>query len=340
MGITNQDWMEQPSIDEQLIQNISYLEMGGIKFSGISSGTFSAFMACAPGGAPSYRGGTERTQGLALTGQGQLNRIVRNLFAFKNYRFQGIEMPLTGKYTNLDIAPQEPVNIIIEPGDTVRRVNIRNDFNVNSMSWEYNAKDALLLPRVRWKPIVNGNHVEVISIPDTPDAGGYNTPPIQVPNVPSIGFPASYGSLIGSFGANQYISMVINSNSNFVGPFNFDSIDQVRGSIFSWTSGNKVFCSSPGLFMFIFQTSCTMKTPEGAVSFAARVQQTSNNVTLQTLSYQARNFLASTTWPSTVPASVLLAQVDVPFYVNLVLVSSATTISSWSVGIQIVRLSP
>ncbi len=198
MEITNRDWMEQPAIDEQMMTNLSYLEMGGINFSGITTGTFAAIMACAPGGTPSYRGGLERTQGLALTGQAQLNQIVQNLFAFKNYRFQSIDMPLTGKYTNLDIAPQEPVNIIIEPEDTVRRVNIRNDFNVNSMSWEYNPWDSLLLPRVSWKPIVNGNHVETIHIPDTPNTGGYNTPSAQVPNVPSMSFPASFGALLGN----------------------------------------------------------------------------------------------------------------------------------------------
>jgi hypothetical protein len=172
---------------------------------------------------------------------------------------------MTGKYTNLDIAPQEPVNIIIEPADTVRRVNIRNDFNVNSMSWEYNAKDALLLPRVRWKPIVNGNHVEVISIPDTPDAGGYNTPPIQVPNVPSMGFPASYGGFFGS-----PISFIEFDTDDSEGGSNvwcaFNSILDRRGDT-SWliaplSSSATIKFTMAGLYGLFFQGNVITSTAQ------------------------------------------------------------------------------
>jgi len=265
MGITNRDWMEQPSIDELMIQGLSYLEMGGIAFSGISTGTFAALMACAPGGAPSYRGGTERTQGLALTGQTQLNQIVQNIFTFKNYRFQSIDMPLTGKYSNLDIAPQEPVNIIVEPSDTVRRVNIRNDFNVNSMSWEFNAKDSLLLPRVTWKPIVNGTHIETIAIPDTPEAGGFNTPSIQVPNIPSMAFPASFGAFLGGIPISfiEFDCDGASSLGNLWVPFN--SVTDRVGDVswFQYAIGSSPACGilSAGLYGIFFQTGIGSAAP-------------------------------------------------------------------------------
>jgi hypothetical protein len=250
--------MESVNIDENFLPPLSYLEMGGIAFSGIVTGTFAALMACAPGAAPSYRGGTERLQGLALTGQAQLNQIVQNLFAFKNYKYPSIDMPLAGNYRNLDIAPQEAVNIIVAPEDTVRRLNIRNDFNVNSVSWDYNAEDSILLPRVSFKPIVNGNHYELIAIPDTPDAGGFDTPSVQVPNVPSMAFPASYGALFGAM-AGGITDYLILEDTSAAKPPNFTELDSGGSGITN--SGDEIVnISSAGLYLIFFHCSVTMPT--------------------------------------------------------------------------------
>lgn len=203
MDLTYRDWRNSPNIDERSIQDLSYLEMGGIAYSGAYSGTFAALMSCAPGATPAYRGGTERQQGLALNDQAHLDLIVKNLYAFKNYPYSNIDMELAGAYRNLDIAPQEPVNLIIRPEDTVRRVNIRNDFNVSSMDWEYDEENGILLPSVSLSPLVNGDHYEPIIIPGIPDEGGFATPPVQTPRIPSMSIPASFGAFFG--GASDFI---------------------------------------------------------------------------------------------------------------------------------------
>lgn len=272
MEITARDWMESPNIDERIMPDLSYLELGGINFSGIFTGTFSAIMACAPGGAPSYRGGVDRRQGLALTGQSQLNEITRNLFAFRNYKYPSIDISMAGSYRNLDIAPQEPVNIIINPSDTVRRVNIRGDFNPNSVSWQYSPEDLMLLPRINFSPVVNGSHSETIPIPDTPDTGGFNTPSIQVPNVPSMAFPASYGAI-----ASANIRMIefgmdgTSTIGNLWCPIN-SVTDQIGDtSWIQYTIGTSPSFGilTPGLYGVFFQTGIDSHGQTGKVFTAA-----------------------------------------------------------------------
>src|SRR6185369_2493266 len=124
MSIEKRDWMNEPRIEEQLANTTSFIEMGGIAYAGSNTGTFSALMTNAPGNAPSYRGKVERTQGLALTDQAQLNQLAGNVLAFKNAKFPSIDMDMTGNFSHLDIAPQEAVQIDISSDDNVRGRNI------------------------------------------------------------------------------------------------------------------------------------------------------------------------------------------------------------------------
>ena len=185
MQITSTDWRNSPDIDELLVSEISYLERGGIKhIPGGTTGTFSAYMACAPGKTPGYRGEIDQIQGLALNSQTHLNQIVGNLYAFRNYPYKTIDEDLAGSYRNLDIAPQEPVNIVILPGDTERGLGINGDFNPNALTYEYDAQNKMLLAHATFIPIVNGTPGEAMSIPDIPGEG--YTPPIVPPPIPPI----------------------------------------------------------------------------------------------------------------------------------------------------------
>lgn len=256
MDLTYRDWRNTPNVDERTIQDLSYLEMGGIAYSGAYSGTFAALMACAPGATPAYRGGTERQQGLALNDQSHINSIVKNLYAHKNYKYPNIDLQLAAAYRNLDIAPQEPLNLIITPEDTVRRLNIRNDFNISSMDWEYDEEHGLLLAGASLNPIVNGDHVEVIDIPDIPDDGGYATPASQIPRIPKMAIPASFGAFFGS--ASDYLLLDGGSISSGL-DVSFNLERSSRGSSITWSASSprNIEINMPGVYVVNFWARIT-----------------------------------------------------------------------------------
>lgn len=190
MDITNRDWMNTPSIEESLSENVSYMEYGGVAYSGVVTGTFTPCISAAPGNAPGFHGEIENHQGMALLGQEQLNTVVGNLFANRNAPFPSIEMEMKGNYSNLDIAPQEGVGVHIAQGDTVRNKEIDGLYIAESMRWRYTPSDFLLLPQVTFQQVVNGEAGETVVIPDPStddDFGtGFNVPGIQIPPLPSL----------------------------------------------------------------------------------------------------------------------------------------------------------
>lgn len=186
MSITNRDWMESPTIDERLVNDISYMEYGGIAFSGVNTGTFTPLMGSAPGTAPGFYGGIQNHQGLALAGQNQLNTMLGNMFANMNSPFSLISMDMTGKYSNLDIAPQETVQLTILPQDTVRNLAVQGLFIPDTISWT-STPDELLLPRIDFKQLVNGVPGKTVTIPNIEDIGeGFNVPSLNLPPLPDV----------------------------------------------------------------------------------------------------------------------------------------------------------
>lgn len=175
--LDKQDWMGNPTIDEAPNENISYLEYGGVAYSGVSTGTSTALMACAPGGAPAYRGTVERNQGLALGSQVQLNALVGNVFAYDNARFPHADFQLVGNYRNFDIAPIEITNVILTPADNVRGLNwLGKAFHIISMSWTYNGESASFIPSIQLHEITQGYPGQTIPIPPIPPNDGNGTP--------------------------------------------------------------------------------------------------------------------------------------------------------------------
>jgi hypothetical protein len=181
-------WIDSPKIDERVFPEISYLEYGGVAYTG-PNGTYAPLMACAPGNAPGYRGKVERKQGLALISQSQLNSMVGNAYAFSNFRFPTIDITMRGNWSNLDIAPQESILVNILPSDTIRNVSLNHQYTIENITWTFDASQKLLYPRIVLTPITSGDAGETIPVPPSPnDGGGSNLPPL--PDIPP--YPSSF----------------------------------------------------------------------------------------------------------------------------------------------------
>ena len=188
MNIYNQDWIGRPAIEETFNRRLGYLEMGGIQFTVAPTGTFvgtsAAYLSCAPGSTPAYRGNVQRIEGLALTSQTQLNVQSGNVFAYLNSKYAHMELDLSGNYRNIDIAPQEIINISLETTSTPKRITWNNKaFHPTGMSWTYNPQQGTLLPTLTLHEITQGYSGDTIIIPPVPPPDGPTPPPVVPPIV-------------------------------------------------------------------------------------------------------------------------------------------------------------
>jgi hypothetical protein len=172
MSIDKRDWMNTPNIDERLIDDASYLEYGGIAYSGVATGTFAALIGSAPGNAPGFYGSIDNHEGMALRGQEQLNQLVGNLLANKNSPYPTINMDMSETLTNLDIAPQETLGIHITKNDTIRNLAIDGLYIPSSMSWRYDSVEHRLLLQLESSQLVTGKTGQTVIIPSVNDVGG------------------------------------------------------------------------------------------------------------------------------------------------------------------------
>lgn len=200
MNISRRDWMGNPTIEERQSDSLSYLEYGGIAYSGVNTGTFSAILGSAPGNAPSFRGRIDVHQGLALLGQNQLNQLVGNVWANENSRFPRISMDMGINARNLDIAPQETTFPNILSTDTVRGIAVNGLYIPNGMRWKYDARESSLLPSVDFVNLVSGFPGESIIMDSSPDdfEGGGSVPGLQIPPLPIFTAPASSTTVINN----------------------------------------------------------------------------------------------------------------------------------------------
>jgi hypothetical protein len=188
MDITKRDWLGEPNLQENLIPEISHIETGGVAYSGAITGTFDALLSNAPGSTPGYRGNTEQISGLALASQSQLNIMTGNLLANRIAKNKQIGMQMGGNYRNMDIAPQMAVQMDILSTDTTSGSEIHSPYIVDSIRWNYNAKNKILLPDVDFEILVNGEVGETIIIPPVAEitSKGFNVPNFRIPKIPSI----------------------------------------------------------------------------------------------------------------------------------------------------------
>lgn len=230
LTISKRDWMGQPIIEEKLSDQLSYLEYGGIAYSGVVTGTFAALLGSAPGNAPSFRGRTETLEGLALVGQAQLNQLVANVWANENADYPVINMDMGINARNLDIAPQETSRIQVAASDTVRNEEIDELYLPHGMDWQYDPIRQLLVPRVTWRVLVDGDEGESIIVPvEAGTDSGFSVPGLQIPPLAPLTFP-SYAIPTGT------ISSIVNTQiKQFqadyvkVHKFNSATISSTRG---------------------------------------------------------------------------------------------------------------
>lgn len=203
MEITKRDWMGEPVIQEEFSDRLSYLEMGGIAYSGVNTGTFSALLACAPGSAPSFRGSIDMPEGLALLSQSQLNQLVGNLFANTNSRLPKIDMDMANNFSNLDLAPQQSAKMTILESDTVRGIPVDGLYLPDEIQWRYDPKNQILLPEISFINLVSGPAGETVGIPESItdagfDLGGFSVPQLQIPPLPILTIPPSLAAAVGN----------------------------------------------------------------------------------------------------------------------------------------------
>lgn len=199
----NPDWIGNPAITEQFVEEVSYLEMGGVAYYGISggSGTYSALLAAGPGLVPAYRGNNQKMSGLALTSQGQLNTLVGNIWENMNADYPEVDFDLSGNFRNIDIVPQEIVKVTLQVDDTYRGISwSQKEFTPRSMTWSYDSENSLLMPSVTLKEITAGDDGQTIAIPvEPPDDNGFDGPPIIIPPpLPPLPRPPTDWSVSGN----------------------------------------------------------------------------------------------------------------------------------------------
>ena len=125
MEITRRDWMNEPNVEERIYDDLSYVELGGIAYSGAITGTFTALLSDAPGQTPAHMGSVDSVSGLALLGQSQLNILSGHVWANRNSKYPTVSIQSPIMLKNLDIAPYETVQVHILPEDTVLNVDIQ-----------------------------------------------------------------------------------------------------------------------------------------------------------------------------------------------------------------------
>ena len=217
LKITKPRWIGSPILTVRTRPDISYLEMGGIKYNGPASDTFEALLSMSPGDAPSYGGSPSRRQGLALSGQSQLNRLCGNVYAWENSRYPSIQFRLSGNYRNFDIAPIEILDVTIETTDTPMGISFsEKPFSIQEMAFDYG--NQTLLPTIVVSEVTQGIVGETLIIPTTPPTGGgtygggFLIPPFEFPpiDIGIFGNPFTLydeGSLLGVISALDIVGV-------------------------------------------------------------------------------------------------------------------------------------
>jgi len=189
-GITilKQDWMGNPNISRRRSADVSFVEMGGIEYSGVSTNAFKALLSNAPSITPLYRGKTDSPrQGLILNNQTQLNKIAGNYLASKNSDIEDVSILAAGNYGIFDIAPQEKLYLMIDGSETDQNIPLyKYPFRLQSINWNYVPEKEYLYPEITLEQIATGTAGQTVIIPPTPDVNGYNFPALELPPFPSF----------------------------------------------------------------------------------------------------------------------------------------------------------
>lgn len=215
--MSNEDWIGDPTIEEVLMNEVSYLEAGGINYLGFT-GTSIPLLAAAPGISPGYKGSIQRFQGLALSSQSQLNNLVGSVYSYMNRKYPRISFDMAGNYSFFDISPEEEFAIVIPPEKNPRGQEINIGAFINQVSFSYNSKSEALITRIDCSHIPSPIIASTLPIPPIPPTSGkgvgFKIPPISIPPI-NIGgggtefnqFVPPLGGVVGGAGYGIYLGM-------------------------------------------------------------------------------------------------------------------------------------
>jgi hypothetical protein len=188
MQMDRQDWAGEPYFNYQDHDRLSYVELGGIAYSGATTGTNTALLSGAPGAyVPRYGGLSQSLSGLALASQVQLNVLSGDWLAWNGSRLGEIEMSLMGDYRNIDIAPQEQLLLSINPTDTVKGITwSAKQFIPSRLTMKYDPSKQVILWDMSIRELTKGLPGTTIDIPPVP---ADTLSDWQLPNWTLPGFP-------------------------------------------------------------------------------------------------------------------------------------------------------
>ena len=206
LSINKNHWMDRPTIQRRVYRDTAFIEMGGIAYDFSSS---TAVLANAPGTSPAYHGRVDRIQGLALTGQSELNTMIGNLFAADNAEFPEVEYKLRSAWWNLDIVPRETISITMWANESPSGYTWNNKkFAIEGMTWTFNERAQVITPTVSLKEVTQGFAGDTVIIPPIPPTGGSHGGTVTVPPYVPPSISPSSGTLS---------SLAIYHNDVFVG---------------------------------------------------------------------------------------------------------------------------
>lgn len=269
------DFVERPNIEERQIQDVSFIEWGGIAYNPVS-GQSTALLASAPGTAPGYRGKVERSQGFALQDQTDLNTMVGNAYASMNSRYPTMDAKLRGNFPCFDIAPQEIVRVNLSASDTPRHVTFSNKpFVIRGVSASWDSRNQVLLTSLQLAEITQGFVGSSIVIPIEPPTvenggGSVQQPPITVPPIPTPAPVTSSGTAVNVW--ENGVFKITTDTLNFIGSIVrvFPNTTDGRADIYFDACGcsGTFNPSPPGSFVgSIDHTANADSNPSGTVPF-------------------------------------------------------------------------
>jgi hypothetical protein len=204
--ITRQDWRREIAIERDPHADLAYIELGGIAYSGATTGTFDAYLSGAPGEAPEYFGSVQRASGLVIVDQNQINELSGLTWAQRNALYPKVRIPLAGEYRFLDIAPQQRVEMTVATDETFRRITWnQKPFIPQAITYRWNPSRQSLLMDMVVSEETHGPPGDTVIIPVDPPYDrrilpdwDIDFPPIIPPDpiVPPIIPPEGSGNLI------------------------------------------------------------------------------------------------------------------------------------------------
>ena len=194
MDISKRDWLNEPKIEERVGAAVSWLELGGIAWSGSVTGTMSPLLSDAPGITHGYRGTSDYIAGFAVVGQTELNQLSGDIYAQRNAQYPNMTLILAGNYRNLDIAPLEACNMNVAADDTIRGITMVNKpFYLMSLQWIFNAEEELLyVGSADFTEVTEGFEGDTVAVPVEPPDD--NPPPPDIPPLPPIILPSLFST--------------------------------------------------------------------------------------------------------------------------------------------------